>query len=237
MIDREKHKGILIRILKDIYTNNSLGPVLGFKGGTAAMLFHELNRFSVDLDFDLLNREKEDEVFEKVGKIVARYGIIKEQTKKRFTLFYEISYSEADRNIKVEINRRNFGSKYEVINYFGISMKVMVREDMFANKLAALYERAERANRDIFDVWFFLQNHWPINKAIVEKRIGFSFETAILKCIEKLEKVTDRSILSGIGELIDNKQKAWAKARLKEETLFLLKVMLDSEKRSAKQTV
>jgi len=237
MIDREKHKGILIRILKDIYTNNSLGPVLGFKGGTAAMLFHELNRFSVDLDFDLLDREKEDEVFEKVGKIVARYGIIKEQTKKRFTLFYEISYSEADRNIKVEINRRNFGSKYEVINYFGISMKVMVREDMFANKLAALYERAERANRDIFDVWFFLQNHWPINKAIVEKRIGFSFETAILKCIEKLEKVTDRSILSGIGELIDNKQKAWAKARLKEETLFLLKVMLDSEKRSAKQTV
>ena len=237
MIDREKHKGILIRILKDIYTNNSLGPVLGFKGGTAAMLFHELNRFSVDLDFDLLNREKEDEVFEKVGKIVARYGIIREQTKKRFTLFYEISYSEADRNIKVEINRRNFGSKYEVINYFGISMKVMVREDMFANKLAALYERAERANRDIFDVWFFLQNHWPINKAIVEKRIGFSFETAILKCIEKLEKVTDRSILSGIGELIDNKQKAWAKARLKEETLFLLKVMLDSEKRSAKQTV
>jgi len=116
MIDREKHKGILIRILKDIYTNNSLGPVLGFKGGTAAMLFHELNRFSVDLDFDLLDREKEDEVFEKVGKIVARYGIIKEQTKKRFTLFYEISYSEADRNIKVEINRRNFGSKYEVIN-------------------------------------------------------------------------------------------------------------------------
>lgn len=230
MLDKEKHKGILIRILKDIYADNTLGPMLGFKGGTAAVLFYELNRFSVDLDFDLLDSKKEDEVFEKVGKIVARYGTVKEQRKKHFTLFYEMSYFDADRNVKVEINRRNFGSKYEIMNYFGISMKVIVREDMFANKLAALYERAERANRDIFDVWFFLQNNWSINKALVEKRTGLTFKESVAKCIEKLEKVSARSILSGMGELIDNGQKDWAKAKLKIETLFLLKVMLDNEK-------
>ena len=59
------HKNILIKILKDIYTDSSLGPLLGFKGGTAAYLFYSLNRFSVDLDFDLLNENKEQEVFEK----------------------------------------------------------------------------------------------------------------------------------------------------------------------------
>lgn len=230
MLDKEKHKGILVRILKDIYTDNTLGPVLGFKGGTAAMLFYGLNRFSVDLDFDLLDPEKEDDVFEKVGRIVAQYGTIKEQKKKRFTLFYEISYSDADRNIKVEINRRSFGSKYEVRNYFGISMKIMMKEDMFANKLAALYERTERANRDIYDVWFFLQNSWPINKKLVVKRLNITFKESVAQCVKKLKKVPGRTILSGMGELIDNKQKDWAKAKLKTETLFLLKVMLDNEK-------
>ena len=229
MLNIEKHKNILIRILKDIYTDNTLGPLLGFKGGTAALLFYELNRFSVDLDFDLLNPEKEDYVFEKVGKIISAYGKIKNQNKKHYTLFYELSYSDADQNIKVEINRRNFGSKYEVMNYFGISMKVMVKEDMFANKLAALYERAERTNRDIYDVWFFLQNNWPINKELVEKRIGLSFKECLSKCIVKLEKVANRSILAGMGELLDEKQKSWAKAKLKSETLFLLKVWQESE--------
>lgn len=230
MLNIEKHKGILIRILKDIYTDNTIGPILGFKGGTAALLFYELNRFSVDLDFDLLDPEKEDDVFEKVGQIVAAYGKVKEQKKKYFTLFYELSYAEADHNVKVEISRRNFGSNYEVMNYFGISMKVMVKEDMFANKLAALYERIERANRDIFDVWFFLQQNWPINKALVEKRLGLTFKESVAKCIERLEKISSQTILSGMGELLDGKQKVWAKAKLKTETLFLLRVMLDNEK-------
>lgn len=229
MLNINTHKGVLVRILKDIYTDNTLGPVLGFKGGTAAFLFYKLSRFSVDLDFDLLDLEQEDYVFQRIGKIVAAYGKIKQQKKKHFTLFYELSYSEADRNIKVEINRRNFGSKYEVMNYFGISMNVMVKEDMFANKLAALYERVERANRDIFDVWFFLQNGWPINKELVEKRLDIKFKEFVAKRIEKLEKVSDRAILSGMGELLDTKQKAWAKANLKTETLFLLKVLLDNE--------
>jgi predicted nucleotidyltransferase component of viral defense system len=151
-LDINKHKNIFIKILKDIYTDNTIGPVLGFKGGTAAYLFHNLKRFSVDLDFDLLEPEKEDYVFEKIEKIISGYGKIKTKRKKRYTLFFEMSYADKDHNIKIEINRRNFGSKYEVINYYGISMKVMLREDMFANKIAAMYERIEKTNRDIYDV-------------------------------------------------------------------------------------
>ena len=194
------------------------------------MLFYGLNRFSVDLDFDLLDQVQEDYVFERVGKIVAAYGKIKDQRKKHFTLFYELSYSDADHNIKVEISRRGLVSKYHVMNYFGISMNVMVKEDMFANKLVALYERAERANRDIFDVWFFLQNIWPINKELVEERTGMIFKEFVAKCIERLEKISGRAILSGMGELLDAKQKVWARAKLKKEAIFLLKVMLDNEK-------
>jgi len=227
------HKNILIKILKDIYTDSTIGPLLGFKGGTAVYLFYNLNRFSVDLDFDLLDAEKADYVFEQIKKILENYGAIKEAEKKRFNLFYVLAYDDkvpGAQNIKVEINRREFGSKYEVKSYLGISMKVMVQEDMFAHKLCAMYERIGKTNRDIFDVWYFLQNEWPVNKKIVEERAKMSFKEFLQKCVDSLEKITDQNILSGMGELLDAKQKDWARAKLKSETIFLLKVRIEGEK-------
>ena len=41
-------------ILKDIYADITINSLLGFKGGTCAYFFYNLPRFSVDLDFDLL---------------------------------------------------------------------------------------------------------------------------------------------------------------------------------------
>ncbi|MCX6055098.1 MAG: nucleotidyl transferase AbiEii/AbiGii toxin family protein [Chloroflexi bacterium] len=132
------HKSILIKILKDFYSDSTIGPILGFKGGTAAYLFYNLDRFSVDLDFDLLDITKEDLVFEEIKDILKKYGQIKTADKKRFSLIYILAYDEKDpgaQNVKVEINLRNFGSRYVVKAYLGISMKVMIPEDMAANKL------------------------------------------------------------------------------------------------------
>ncbi len=225
------HKSILVRILKDIYTDNEIGPFLGFKGGTAAYLFYDLGRFSVDLDFDLLDSSNEDLIFEKIKNILHEYGSVTDARKKRFCFFYLLSYNDKIQNaynIKIEINRRNFGSKYEVLSYLGIPMKVMIREDMAAHKLVAMFERIGKTNRDIFDVWFFLKNNWPINEKIIEQRTGTTMQHFLQKCIDVLEKMGDRGILSGIGELLDTKQKAWAKEKLRSETIFLLKLKLES---------
>ena len=224
------HKNILVKILKDIYTDTSLGPLLGLKGGTAAYLFYDLDRFSVDLDFDLLNLDKEAEVFDKVENIAKKYGSVREKTNKKHTLFILLSYSEEAQNIKIEINKRSFGSQYEVKNYLGISMLVMKREDMFAHKLAAMTERTKTANRDIFDVHYFLNNNWEINKEILAKRTGMEFTDYLKKCVEFVENVPSRGILAGIGELLDEKQKAWVKTNLKKDTVFLLKLKMDSKK-------
>jgi len=226
-LDITIHKNILIKILKDIYTDTSLGYLLGLKGGTAAYLFYNLGRFSVDLDFDLLDENKEKEVFEKIGNIIKKYGIIKKKTNKRYTLFFLLSYLEQGYNIKIEINKRDFGSKYEIKNYLGISMLVMKKEDMFAHKLVAMIERGRTANRDIFDVWFFLEKNWEINKKIVEKRTGMKFKDYLKKFIKLIEKLPDQGILSGMGELLDEKQKVWIKKNLKKDTIFLLRLMLD----------
>ncbi|MBU3918593.1 nucleotidyl transferase AbiEii/AbiGii toxin family protein [Patescibacteria group bacterium] len=224
------HKNILIKILKNIYTDSSIGPFLGFKGGTAAHLFYDLDRFSIDLDFDLLDEKKEQEVFDKVESIVKEYGTIKEKTNKRHTLFILLSYNEEAQNIKVEINKRSFGSQYEVKNYLGISMLAIKKEDMFAHKLVAMTERIKTANRDVFDVHFFLKNDWEINREIVEKRTEMKFVDYLKKCIKFIENMPDRGILSGMGELIEEKQKTWVKSNLKQDTVFLLKLMLDNEK-------
>lgn len=231
-IDISIHRNILVNILKDIFTDKSLAPYLGFKGGTAVLLFYNLNRFSVDLDFDLLDASKEAEVFNSMNEILQEYGSIKSQNK-RYSLFFLLSYKdklEGAQNIKVEINKRNFGSSYEVKNYLGIPMQVMVKKDIFANKIVAMHERIGKTNRDIFDVHFFLSQNWPINKNIVEKRTALSFEKFLQVCINELEKVSNKNILSGIGELLDEKQKAWVKGKLKDETIFLLKLALENEK-------
>lgn len=230
-LDFPKHKNLLLQILKDIFSDTSISSSLGFKGGTAALMFYGLNRNSVDIDLDLLDESKQQEVFEKIQKIAAGYGKIVDSRIKRFNLMTIISYDPRSQNIKIEINRRNFGSKYELKTLLGISMLVMEREDMFANKLMAMYERLGKTSRDVFDVYFFAKNNWPINRKLVEGRAKMPFEKLLEKCIELLEKMDIRHILDGLGEMLTEPQKDWARAKLRAETIFLLKAWLESEKK------
>ena len=229
-LDYSKHKAVLLQILKDIYSDTSIAPYLGFKGGTAALLFYGLDRRSVDLDFDLLDESKEALVFGKIQKIAANYGTITDSYIKKFNLLNVISYAPGAQKIKIEINRRNFGSRYEVKTLLGISMLVMAEADMFAHKLMAMYERIGKTSRDIYDVYFFEKNSWKINKTIIEERSGMSYKDTLMKCIELLEKMDNKRILDGLGELLTDPQKDWARSKLKTETVFLLKVQLESEK-------
>lgn len=225
-LDIATHKTILFQILKDIYSDTTISPFLGFKGGTAALMFYGLDRFSVDLDFDLLDESDETYVFDRVVNLVAKYGTLKETHKKRFNLFILLSYEDKARNVKVEINRRQFGSRFEIRTYLGISMRVMVIEDMFAHKLMAMYERIDKTSRDIYDVWFFLNARYPINNQIVEARSRMPFDQLVNKCIDQLERMDNRRILYGIGELLTTSQKDWAKAKLRQETIALLRLRL-----------
>ncbi len=229
-LDFAKHKNILLHILKDIFSDTTISPYLGFKGGTAALMFYDLNRNSVDIDLDLLDENKEQEVFEKIKKIALNYGEIVDSRIKRFNLLTIISYDFKSQNIKIEVNRRDFSCKYEIKTLLGISMAVMVKEDMFANKLMAMYERIGKTSRDVYDVYFFAKNNWPINKELVEARAEMPFNELVDKCIDLLDKMDNRHILDGLGEMLTESQKDWARSKLKVDTIFLLKAMRESEK-------
>ncbi len=227
MFDIDHHKSILVQILKEIYSNISIASLLGLRGGTALYLFYNLPRFSVDLDFNLLDIKKKDRVVQSVRDILKIFGEIKDEEEKRSTLFFLLSYGKKTRNIKVEISKRIFPDSYEVKNYLGISMFVLSKEDMFAHKLVALLERKSVANRDFFDLWFFMKNDWDANKEMVELRTGMDFKKYLKDCIKKVEEIDERYILQGLGEILDEKHKNWVKQNLKKDLLFFLRFYLE----------
>lgn len=226
MFNREQHKVILVRILKELYTSPALRTLLGFKGGTAAYLFYDLPRVSVDLDFDLLGENKKMEVFHEVEKILLQFGKLSEAIEKRNTLFFLLSYGKGERKIKVEISKRPPDSSFEVKSYLGIPVLLMKKEDMAANKLSAFLTRKKFASRDLFDLWFFLKNNWSINEKVIVSRSEFTLKQALENAVKKIEKIKSSSLLHGLGELVSDKQKIFIKEKLKDELLFSLKLYL-----------
>ncbi|MFA5755457.1 MAG: nucleotidyl transferase AbiEii/AbiGii toxin family protein, partial [Candidatus Paceibacterota bacterium] len=158
MLNKEKHQLIMGKILRDIYSDISISSLLGFKGGTAAYFFYNLPRFSVDLDFDMISENEDDKkiIYDKILKIVEKYGEVKDSYIKRYTIFALLSYDEKDFNIKIEINTRklveNIKDRYELKKYLGISMMVAKKEYLFAGKISALTMRSKTAMRDIYDI-------------------------------------------------------------------------------------
>lgn len=186
------------------------------------MFFYDLPRFSVDLDFNLLDPNEEKSVYEKVRNILLKYGKIHDEALKFFGAVFVLDYGQNERKLKVEISNRQYDNHYEIKNLLGIEMRVLVKSDMFAHKLCALLDRTEITGRDIFDCWFFLSSHTPVNAAIVESRMGMPLQDYLQRCIETVEQVSDKTIMNGLGELTDGKTKKFAKTKLKKETVSLL---------------
>ncbi len=229
MLNREKHQLIMGRILRDIYADASIAPLLGFKGGTCAYFFYDLPRFSVDLDFDLLKNDEDDQnlVFEIIKKILTAHGEIKDSYIKRNTIFFLLSHSDADHNVKLEVNIRmhipEIEDHFELKEYLGISMLVGKKSYLFASKLAALTLRSETAMRDIYDIWYFAKKNWDIDIEVLKIMTNKSVKEHLANCIVLIEQIKDNQILRGLGELLSEKEKTWIKIHLRKETIFLLK--------------
>ncbi len=186
------------------------------------MFFYGLPRFSVALDFNLINQEKEDVVYKKVRKILLKYGTIYDEAKKFYGPIVVLDYGIGERKLKVEISNRAFRDHYEIKNLLGINVNVMTPSDMFAHKLCALLDRNTMTNRDIFDSWFFMKNQFPVNKEIVEARMNMTYSGYLQACIDSLEMMNDKGLLQGLGELMDSEMKKFVRKKLRKETINLM---------------
>lgn len=222
-MDKNKHKLYMAQILSLIFKDKNLCNALAFKGGTSLMFFHNLNRFSTDLDFNLLDPEKIDMVYDKVRAILTRFGTIDDEAKKLYGPVLVLNYGKGERMLKVEISTRQYPNHYEMRSLAGTDIRVMTMPDMFAHKLCAMGERL--SPRDIFDVYFFLQNHTEINEEIVKLRTGKNVSEYATWCSVHVREASPKLIMQGLGEVLnDTKSKTFVKNKLIDDTSSALEL-------------
>lgn len=221
MMDVNKHKFFLIQVLKEIYADPALAVGLGFKGGTAMMLFHDLPRFSVDLDFNLLGDSESRSVYDKLRQLLMNYGTIHDEAKKHYGMILVLNYEQGGRNLKLEVSTRDYPDQYELRDYLGISMKVMALEYMFTHKLMAILDRSSLTNRDVFDTWFYMNKRLMLKKSVLDARLDCPLDEYLGRCIEAVQSIGSNRILDGMGELMDPDLKKWVKGNLVAEFVQL----------------
>lgn len=86
-----------------------------------------------------------------------------------------------------------------MVNFFGTSILAMEKSTIFANKLVAVTDRTQLANRDIYDIYFFFKNSFPINEAVILERTGKNLHEYLVFLLEFLEKnVKKTPLLQGL---------------------------------------
>lgn len=221
MLNRQRHEQVLKNILRDIYTTPSLQGKLAFKGGTCLYMFYGLDRFSVDLDFNVTAQDFPDNV---VNKIISTYLTIDDQKQKYFTWLWLGSYEKGSPKVKIEINKREFPDTYVNVDFYGITIPTMSPDCMFAHKLCAITDRSKLQNRDLFDAHFMFKKDFPINEEIIKIRTGKTTKEYFSVLVDFIEKkVNPNMILEGLGELLTDAQKDSVKSTLVRNLLFDLK--------------
>lgn len=224
MIERQKHEQILKNIIRDIYTTTDLEGRVAFKGGTCLYMFYRLDRFSVDLDFNLTAPDFDEAM---VTDILKRYLTIADQKNKHFTWFWLGGYEKGKQKVKVEISKRDYPDKYINKDFYGLTIPTMSPECMFAHKLVAITDRKKLQNRDLYDAHFMFSNQFPISEEIIKIRTGKSLKEYIEYLIDFIQKhANPHTVLEGLGELLDDKQKQRTKERLIKDLIFDLQIRL-----------
>ena len=238
MLNRTKHETTMRNILNGIYTHKDLSPLLGFKGGTACYFFYDLPRFSTDLDFNILNfsDDKKRMVFELLPGVIQKYGDISDKFIKKNTIFFFVTHTEKRSGIKIEISTREIESinNYDLLEFYGTSILVMKKEDIFANKLLALKLRHSATARDLFDINYFFEKNWDINENIIKKVSGLDMTDYLAQLPQFIKNnFNNNTIHLGLGELVaDESQRNFVKTKLIDDTINKISFYIDSKKRN-----
>jgi len=233
--EMKRHQLVLKQILLQCFSNDQLLSKLAFKGGTCLYFFYQLPRFSVDLDFDWLDEQAVVlDAFQKI--LEANLPQQLEYVDKAQTWFWLGSYKAGTTKVKVEINKREFvGSEYELKEFYGVKVRTMTPACMLAHKLCAIRDRKELKNRDLFDAWWMLQQHWPIKAGIIEERMGRTEAVYLSELVDWLQQEKTREywqgakVLDGLGQLLkDDRDRQWVRENLVKELLLLLRLRAEA---------
>ncbi|MDO8610313.1 MAG: nucleotidyl transferase AbiEii/AbiGii toxin family protein, partial [bacterium] len=203
-----------------------------FKGGTCAAMLGKLDRFSVDLDFDLKEKKNKEKLHAKLVHIFTNLGF-EMKSKSQNELFYVLKYSgrlKSRSNLKLSIVDSVYKSNIYTISYLSeIDRYVACQsiETMFSHKLVSLTDRYHKhrtiAGRDLYDIHFFFLNGYEYIKEIVEDRMKKSVSDYLKELKNFIQKnITEKIIVQDLNSLLAPEQFQRIKKTLKSETLIFI---------------
>ena len=227
-----RHEMHIHRLLSEILDNKYLAVNLYFKGGTCARMLGFLDRFSVDLDFDLSPRADKKKCKEILLKIFNELDLeIKDQSLKALQFFLKYPAPENERNtLKIEILDKCFkNNDYspQYISPIDRTANCQTIETMFANKLVALTDRFKKgqsiAGRDLYDIHYFFSKGYDYKKEIIKERTKKDYKLYLKELKDFIEqKITIEILEQDLSSLVSPQDLKKIKKYIKQETMNFL---------------
>ncbi len=227
------HKAVLLRTLTGIADDVFLASLLRFKGGTCAALLGWLDRFSVDLDFDLVEIDRMDEVRSHLVALFDVFGLrVVDESKivPQYVLKYaapEGSRSTLNLDITTMAPRANI---YETLRLTAIDrfLTCQTRETMMANKLVALTDRFKHhgtmAGRDVYDIHHFFEHGVRYEERVIVERTGKGAREYLEELVVFIEThVTERALMEDLNVLVPYERLKRVRNALARETVMFLR--------------
>jgi predicted nucleotidyltransferase component of viral defense system len=226
------HKSHLNRFLMEVIDCPPLAQNLAFKGGSCAAMLGYLDRFSVDLDFDLLNQPDEGLMRKEFHRIFEQLGLEVAGEFDR-VLFFQLKYPSVSgkrNSLKVSCNSQVVRAneyKAQYLPEIDRMMTCQTLETMVANKLVAITDRYDQhrtvAGRDIYDIHYFLVHGYSYEEEVVRERTGLEPKAYLEKLVSFIRKhVTQTIVNEDLNTLLPPRNFQQIRKVLIPETIVLL---------------
>ncbi len=193
-----QHEEFEIEVLDKMNSAKLLEPIV-FGGGSMLRLCHELNRYSVDLDFWFVKKISPDEFYDKIGSSLVKDYEITDSQIKHYTILFEFRSAFYPKHLKIEIRRERKDCDYQERIAFSrfstrqVLLKAHTLDQTMKNKIEAFLNRGEI--RDCFDIEFLLRR--GVELPVIADNQSIEFR-------EKLAGFKDRDFKVKLGSILEN---------------------------------
>lgn len=227
------HKSWLNRVLIEVADDKQLSQLLIFKGGTCASMLGYLNRFSIDLDFDIVTQGDPTQVTQLLQLLFSRLGLRVKNSSPQAPLFIlgYPSLTSQRSTLKLSVSTELISSNQTQTSLFPEIDRYLSHqtvETMFAHKLVAVMNRYQRhaslAGRDIYDIHHFFLTEQSYLGAVIQART----QTTVVEYLTQLSqfiqtRFTQVIVDQDINLLLSSTQFQQIRKVLLPETISLLK--------------
>jgi len=192
-----QHEVFQIEVLEKMNSARMLEPLV-FGGGTMLRLCHELNRYSVDLDFWFVKEVAQNVFLDRGRKAFEKDYEITDAQMKHYTILFELRSARYPKRLKIEIRREQKECDHEQKIAFSrfstkqVMLKAHTLHQTMKNKIEAFLNRGEI--RDCFDIEFMLRRG-------VE--IPFEDEGQSVAFQKKVARLKDRDFKVKLGSILE----------------------------------